>query len=69
LKNAGKALARFFAGIGCASHAMKKYDPYTLPLFSLTMIMDAEGLLARDFKRRDRRALIAQRKQEKQTQQ
>jgi hypothetical protein len=41
-----KAAACFHLRVGQAGHAAKVYDEYTLPLFPLMLIMDAEGLLA-----------------------
>ena len=40
--------ARFFLRIGQAGRAAKVYDEYSLPLFSLPLLMDAEGMLAPD---------------------
>lgn len=40
--------ARFFLRIGQAGRAAKVYDDYSLPLFSLPLLMDAEGMLAPD---------------------
>ena len=45
---AGEAAARFFLGVAQAGASAKQYDEYTLPLFPLALIMDAESLLARD---------------------
>lgn len=44
-----KAVARFFVRIGQAGRAAEAHiDRYTIPLFPLPVIMDAEGLLAPD---------------------
>jgi hypothetical protein len=43
-----KASARFFLGVARAARASEPKDVETLPLFSLPMIMEAEGLLAAD---------------------
>lgn len=40
------AAARFFVGIAQIAHATEERDPYTRPLFPLTLILEAEGLLA-----------------------
>ena len=40
--------ARFFLRIGQVGRAAPKRDEYTAPLFPLTLILEAEGLLARD---------------------
>jgi hypothetical protein len=45
---AGEAAARFFLGVAQAGASAKQYDEHTLPLFPLVLIMDCEGLLARD---------------------
>lgn len=45
---ARRSSARFFLGVGRAARASRQRDEYTLPLFSLPLIMEAEGLLARD---------------------
>ena len=42
------AAARFFIRIGQAGAAAPKRDEVTLPLFSLPLIMDCEGVLAGD---------------------
>ena len=46
-KTSRPAAARFFIGVAAKSR-QKWRDENTLPLFPLTMIMDAEGLLASD---------------------
>ena len=51
-----KAVARFFVRIGQAGRAAEAHiDQHTLPLFPLPVIMDAEGLLARDARHLARR--------------
>jgi hypothetical protein len=45
---AHSAAARFFIRIGQAGAAAPKRDEVTLPLFSLPLIMDCEGVLAGD---------------------
>jgi hypothetical protein len=45
---ANSASSRFFIRIGQAGGAAPKRDEATLPLFSLPLIMDAEGVLAQD---------------------
>ncbi|MDZ4254115.1 MAG: hypothetical protein U1A72_16230 [Sulfuritalea sp.] len=46
--NARKLSARFFLRVGQAGRAAPKRDEYTAPLFPLALILEAEGLLARD---------------------
>jgi hypothetical protein len=46
---AQRAAARFFIRIGQAGRSPWK-DEHTMPLFSLPMLMEAEGLLADDAK-------------------
>lgn len=46
--NSRKASARFFLRAGQAGEAKRPRDEYTLPLFPLPLILDAEGLLATD---------------------
>jgi len=46
--NRRTAASRFFIRIGQAGAAAPKRDELTLPLFSLPLIMDAEGVLAGD---------------------
>lgn len=43
--NARKVQARFFLKIGQAGRAAAPRDPFTLPLFGLPLILEAEGLL------------------------
>jgi hypothetical protein len=45
-KRGGLAAARFFLRIGQTGRATEPRDPYTMPLFSLPLIMAAEGLLS-----------------------
>lgn len=42
------AAARFFIRIGQAGQAAPKRDEYTLPLFGLPLILEAEGLMSRN---------------------
>lgn len=48
--NARKVSARFFLRIGQAGNAAAPRDPYTLPLFGLPLILECEGLLAKDYR-------------------
>jgi hypothetical protein len=48
--SAHKAKAAFFMGVGRA-RGLHCGDEYSLPLFPLVLIMQAEGLLARDASR------------------
>lgn len=41
-----KCSARFFVRVGQAGRARSIRDPFTRPLFSLALILDAEGMLA-----------------------
>lgn len=45
-----KARARFFMGVGQAGTRPHPWCEYTMPLFSLAMILDTEGWLADDAK-------------------
>lgn len=45
LDNARRFAARFFLKVG---HAARHVDNPTLPLFGLPLILEAEGLIARD---------------------
>lgn len=45
-----KSSARFFLKIGQAGRAAAPRDEYTLPLFPLVLILDAEGLLSDEAK-------------------
>jgi hypothetical protein len=42
------AASRFFIRIGQVGRASEPRDPYTLPLFPLVLILDADGSLAAD---------------------
>jgi hypothetical protein len=44
-----KVAARFFLRIGQAGRAEQPRDEATLPLFGLPLILEAEGLLAKDY--------------------
>ena len=46
--NARKVAARFFLRIGQAQAAQPWRDEHTLPLFGLPLILEAEGMLAKD---------------------
>ena len=46
--SARKGSSRFFLRVAQAGQSAKRYDEYTAPLFPLPLIMDAEGLLAKD---------------------
>jgi hypothetical protein len=48
MKREHSAASRFFIRIGQAGAAAPKRDEVTLPLFSLPLIMDCEGVLAGD---------------------
>ena len=45
--NARKVAARFFLRIGQAQASQPWRDEWTLPLFGLPLILEAEGMLAR----------------------
>lgn len=46
---AGRSASRFFVGIaGVGRRDDRLRDDYTLPLFSLTLILEADGTLAHD---------------------
>lgn len=45
---ARRASARFFLRTAQAGTAAKQYDEWTLPLFPLPLILDAEGTLSAD---------------------
>lgn len=44
------AAAKFFVRIGQTGRATEQRDTYTRPLFSLALILDADGTLADDAK-------------------
>jgi hypothetical protein len=48
LQRTRRAAGRFFVRIGQTSRATEPRDPFTIPLFPLWLLMDAEGLLAND---------------------
>jgi hypothetical protein len=50
-KNAGLAASRFFLRVGQVGRASEITDTYTRPLFSLALILEADGTLAADARR------------------
>lgn len=51
MKPSSKASARFFLRVGQIKASERKRDEQTLPLFTLPMIMQCEGLLSRQCER------------------
>lgn len=45
---ARRSAARFFIGVGRAARASQPRDQQTLPLFPLPLIVEAEGLRAKE---------------------